>query len=186
MTGRKPLKHLYLVPVAVATLVLGLETAALAHAGLTDSSPAAGTAVTKPPKEVTALLAEPADQASRLVITDGCGREVSGTPDIRRGLVETPIAGGEPGRWSVRLRSVSAVDGHVIEEAFAFRVLGKKGCAAEDDISPDADISPDTSSRAPIVNPDQDSSSLPVIPIALGAVAVGAVALAVWRPWDRP
>lgn len=185
MTRRISLKRLSTVIALVAALA-ALPTAAWAHGDIRDSSPAAGTRVTKPPEEVVLILAEPAAEGSTVVVTDGCEREVSGLLDIRRDILETPISGGEPGRWLVNLRSISAVDGHVIKEAFTFNVVGKKDCTAGegDDIEPETDISPDTSSRAPIENPDQDTS-FPVVPFALGTVAVIAVALAVRRPWDK-
>jgi methionine-rich copper-binding protein CopC len=173
----------------LAALVLGLPGTALAHGDVRDSSPAAGTRVTKPPQEVVVILAEPVSDGSTLVVTDGCEREVSGKVDIRRDILETPIEGGVPGRWMVSVRSISAVDGHAIKEAFTFRVQGKKDCSADedDDVEPDddTDISPDTSSRAPIDNPDSGGTSFPVVPFALGAVAVIAIALAVRRPWNK-
>lgn len=188
MTRRIPLKRLS-AATALAAVVLGLSGTALAHGDVRDSSPAAGTVVTKPPREVVVILAEPASDGSTLVVTDGCEREVSGKVDTRRDILQTPIEGGAPGRWTVSVRSISAVDGHAIREAFTFRVDGKKDCSADedDDVEPDdTDVSPDTSSRAPIDNPDSEGTSFPVVPFALGTVAVIAVALAVRRPWNKP
>ena len=186
MTWRNPLKRLFAVLTLLAAL-MALPGVALAHGDIRDSSPAAGTLVTKPPKEVTLLLAEPAAEGSTVVVTDGCGREVSTTLDVRRGILETAIVDAQPGRWEVKLRSISAVDGHAIKEAFTFKVAGKKDCATEGgaNISPGTDISPDTSSRPPIDNPDEEGTSFPVVPFALGTVAVVAVAVAVRRPWDK-
>lgn len=174
------------IAVLMAVLI-GWPGVALAHGDVRDSSPAARTRVTKPPEEVILILAEPAAKGSVLIVTDGCEREVSTAIAIRREIVETVIDGGEPGRWRVAVRSISAVDGHVVKEAFTFRVAGKKDCSPGDDATPDddTDISPDTSSRAPIDNPDPEGSSFPVVPFALGTVAVIAVAVAVRRPWNR-
>jgi len=183
MARRNALRPFAAFVAATFALLLGLPSAALAHGDIRDSSPAAGTEVTKAPAEVTLLLAEPAAKGTTVEVTDGCEREVSGDLKLTREVLETPIAGGEPGRWLVRLRSISAVDGHAIKEAFTFKVSGKKDCTPDDE--PDTDISPDTSSRAPIVNPDEEGTSFPVIPFALGTVAVVAVALAVRRPWDK-
>lgn len=173
---------------ALAIGIVSLPSAALAHGDIQDSSPAAGTRVTKPPEQVTLVLAEPAADGSTLVVTDGCGDEVSGALAIRREVLETPISGGQPGRWAVDLRSVSAADGHAIEAAVTFKVAGSKDCSqdAGADIEPDTDISPGTSSRPPIHNPEEEGSSFPVIPFALGTVALVAVVLAVRRPWDKP
>lgn len=132
------------------------------------------------------ILAEPAASGSTVVVTDGCEREVSSDAlDVKREILTAPINEGEPGRWSVNVRSISAVDGHAIKEAFTFRVAGQKDCSQEDDVEPETDISPDTSSREPIENPDQEGTSFPVVPFALGTIAVVAVALAVRRPWDK-
>lgn len=159
---------------------------ALAHGDVRDSSPAAGTRVTEPPKEVVLILTEPVADGSTVVVTDGCEREVSGSVETARDILTTPVTDGEPGRWRVNLRSVSAVDRHAVEEAFTFDVAGKKDCTNDDEgAGLGTDISPDTSSRAPIHNPDDESSSFPVVPLALGTVAVVAVVLAVRRPWDK-
>ncbi len=185
MTRRISLKRLSTV-IALTAALSAMPTAAWAHGDIRDSSPSAGTRVTRPPEEVLLILAEPAADGSSVVVTDGCEREVSGPLDIRREILTTPISVGEPGRWLVNLRSISAVDGHVIKEAFTFKVAGRKDCTPEDgDDEPETDISPDTSSRAPIENPDEEGTSFPVIPFALGTVAVIAVALAVRRPWDK-
>lgn len=175
---------------SVALMVAGLLSLprpALAHGDIRDSSPSAGTRVTEAPEEVTLILAEPAASGSTVVVTDGCGEEVSGALEIRREILDTTITGGQPGRWLVNLRSISAVDGHVIKEAFTFKVAGKKDCSGQpgNDIEPETDISPDTSSRPPIENPDEEGSSFPVIPFAVGTVAVVGVALAVRRRRDR-
>lgn len=174
-----------LAMLALIAALSAVPGAAFAHGDIRDSSPSAGTLVTRPPKEVVLILAEPAAQGSRVVVTDGCEREVSGGLDIRREIVTTAITDGQPGRWLVDLRSISAVDGHAIKEAFTFNVEGKKDCTNDDDSDDDTDVSPDTSSRGPIVNPDEEGTSFPVVAFALGTVAVVAVALAVRRPWDK-
>ena len=174
--------------VAAGVLAMGavvFPSPALAHGDLRESSPEAGSRVAEPPQEVTLTLAEPAAEGSTVVVTDGCGEEVSGPLDIKRGILTAQIAGGQPGRWLVDLRSISAVDGHVIKEAFTFKVAGKDCSPDAADIEPETDISPGTSSRPPIENPDEEGTSFPVIPFALGTVAVVAVALAVRRPRDR-
>lgn len=139
--------------------------------------------MTKPPKEVVLTLSEPAAEGSTVAVTDGCGDEVSGALDIRREVLETAITGGRAGRWRVDLRSVSAADGHATRETFTFKVTGRKDCrgAAGDDTQ----ISPGTSSRPPILNPDEEETSFPLVAVALGAVAVAAVLLAIRRPWDK-
>lgn len=180
MTRRISLKRLY-ASTAVALVVLGLSGVAHAHGDIRNSSPAAGTKVAQPPSDIVLMMAEPVAEGSSVVVTDGCGREVSTTAEIRREIFETAIEGGRPGRWKVAVRSISAVDGHLVRERFSFRVLGRKDCSGDEG---DTDVSPDTSSRPPIENPDQ-GTSFPVVPFALGSVALIAVALALRRPWNK-
>lgn len=186
MSRRIPLERLSAVIVA-AVVVLSPAGSAHAHGDIREAAPKAGSRVTEPPQEVVVALAEPAAEGSTLVVTDGCGQEVSGAIAIRRDVVEVPIEGGEPGRWKVSLRSISSVDGHLVKETFSFKVAGRKDCSQEGDGEADegTDISPDTSSRPPIENPDSGGTSFPIVPFALGTVAVIAVAVAVRGPWNK-
>lgn len=186
MSRRIPLERLSAVIVAVV-VVLSPAGAAQAHGDIREASPEVGTRVSEPPQEVVIVLAEPAAEGSTVVVTDGCGQEVSGSLAIRRDVVEASIERGEPGRWKVSLRSISAADGHLVKETFSFKVSGRRDCSQDDGAVPDegTDISPDTSSRPPIENPDSGGTSFPVIPFALGTVAVLAVALAVRGPWSK-
>src|SRR5688572_29041934 len=121
MTARTSMKTLW-IGLLVPALLLGLPAAASAHGDVQQSSPEAGAKVAKPPQRVTVTLAEPPSQGSTLVVTDGCERKVSDAPAIQNDVLEAAIEGGEPGRWIVDVRSISAVDGHVVKEAFTFNV----------------------------------------------------------------
>ncbi len=158
---------------------------ALAHGDIQDSSPAKDTLVTKAPREVTLILAEPPAAGSDLTVTDGCGREVSGETTIERQVFSAAIAGGEPGRWSVKVRSISAVDGHLVRSGFTFEVEGTADCAADEDASDADEDGDETSSRPPIDNPGGGGSRFPVVPFAVGTVAVIALAVAIRRPWNK-
>ncbi len=171
------------VAAAFVASMLGVLTAsgALGHGAIRDSSPAAGTVVTKAPKEVTLILAEPAGPGSTLVVLDGCGVEVSRGESIQRELYSTAIDGGQPGTWKVRMRSISAVDGHAVTAQFSFKVAGSNDCTSAFDAADDAI----TSSRPPIDNPDDGGTSFPIAAFAAGTLIVVGLALAIRRPWSR-
>lgn len=186
MTGRPYVKTLQRLVVAalVLTVSQAFPAPASAHGDITSSTPEAGTRVKRPPRQVRLVLAEPAAAGSSLTVTDGCGDAVSGEPARDGQNFSVVIDGGRPGRWQVRLRSISSVDGHVIKDRFAFRVAGKRDCSEEAEDPPDGEDPGDeiaTSSRPPIENED-DGSSFPVVPFALGTVAVVGVALALRGP----
>lgn len=166
---------------AVALLLSTLIPPALAHGDIVSSSPESGARVKRAPRQVRLVLAEAPAAGSSLTVVDGCGDTVSGEPRRDAENITVAIDGGRPGRWRVRLRSISSVDGHVISQRFAFRVTGRRDCSEEpEDASDPADANDDeidTSSRPPIENEDP-GSRFPIVPFALGTVAVVGVAVA--------
>lgn len=134
------------------------------------------------PREVALVLAEPPASGSSLVVIDGCREEVSGEPIAEGDDYSVAIDGGRPGRWTVRLRSISSLDGHVVKAGYSFTVAGKKDCATESTPGEDETDGADTSSRPPIANTENEGSSFPVVPFVLGTVALVAIAVALRRP----
>ena len=164
----------------VGLLVLGVHAAmaspATAHGEIVRARPAADTQVRRPPRGVRLVLAEAPAARSGLRVVDGCGDIVSGDPQRSGKSFSVALDGGGSGRWRVRLRSVSAVDGHVVSDGFTFRVAGKRDCpAGRDGAGDQAQV--DTSSRPPIENEDR-GSRFPIVPLALGAAVVVGVAVA--------
>ena len=112
-----------------AACLAAATPAAWAHAGLESSDPAAGSSVSASPKIITLTFAEDPDASLSLVrLLDAEGRTVPGVSAIK-------AADGKPrelqvaltqalgqGVYTVNWRSVSAVDGHVQNGAFAFGV----------------------------------------------------------------
>ena len=168
---------------AAAVTVLGAGPA-WGHGDIQSASPEEGAKVRRPPREVELVLAEPAASGSSLVVTDGCKEQVSGEPVADGNNYSAPIDGGRPGRWSVKLRSISSVDGHVIKAGYSFTVAGKKDCSTEPTPSDDETEDANTSSRPPIANSDE-GSSFPVLPFALGTVALVGIAVALRRPSSK-
>jgi copper resistance protein C len=155
-------------------ILLALPVSAHAHATLESSDPEVDSTVQKPPAEVTLTMAEQPAAGSRVVVTDGCDREVGGRVQLSGSDMVVAISGGQPGRWNVDYSAVSAEDGHEISDSFSFVVAGQKDCNSDP-----VDV-PSTSSRKPINNPD-DGSSFPVIPLAIGTVVVVGGALMLRR-----
>jgi len=114
--------------VALACLAAPVQIA-FAHAGLESSDPAAGSSVATPPKVISLTFAEDPDASLSLVrLLAANGRTVPGVSDAK-------AVAGKPselqvtlaqdlgrGVYTVNWRSVSAVDGHVQNGAFAFGV----------------------------------------------------------------
>lgn len=174
----------------ILVVVLGLPPAAAwAHGDIESAHPAQGSRMAKPPREVSVHLAEPPAQGSTLVVTDGCKEEVGGEAQIDGEMFTVPIDEGRPGRWNVKVRSISSVDGHLVRESFSFTVRGKKDCSAEDPPEGNGDTAGDDEEvqlgdpQPPLQN---EETSFPIVPFALGTVVVVALAIALRRSGKNP
>jgi copper transport protein len=115
--------------VVVLACLAGPVGAAQAHAELTGSSPASGATVEQSPQTVSLAFGETPDPKLSLVrILDSSGRVVPGVSGVQpvpgkplEVQVELASTLGK-GVYTVNWRSVSAVDGHVANGAFAFGV----------------------------------------------------------------
>lgn len=170
-------------------LVAGASPA-WAHGDIEEASPGADTTVRKPPRNVRVDLAEPPAEGSTLVVTDGCNERVSGDASIDEDILAVPISDGRPGRWRVKLRSISAVDGHLVKDSFSFRVRGQKDCSAEESPTEAEDDEPAEDDEVELGDPQppiqNTETSFPFVPFALGTVVLVGVAIALRRPGRRP
>ena len=114
--------------VALACLAAPVPTAC-AHAGLESSDPAAGSSTATSPKAIVLTFAEDPDTALSLVrLLDADGKTVPGVSAVKAvhgkpmALQVTLAQDLGRGVYTVNWRSVSAVDGHVQNGAFAFGV----------------------------------------------------------------
>jgi copper transport protein len=114
---------------AVGVLLAGPVATALAHASLVSSDPAEGSSVQQSPATVVLTFGENPDPNRSLVrILDEHGRTVPGVSPMEtipgKPLeLQVALSGSlGTGVYSVNWRSVSAVDGHVANGAFAFGV----------------------------------------------------------------
>jgi methionine-rich copper-binding protein CopC len=174
--------------------VLGLAVALLgwlvtagvaqAHAELVAASPARGSVLHAPPREVVLTFSEPVSTSFATVsVTDGAGRSVdNGRAAVDGATVTQRLTSGlTSGGYAVSYRIVSD-DGHPVSDSYAFTLaLPGDGAAAD---ATDAPTNPPTQPAGdPPANADAAGRGLirwspnPVSRLAL-AVGVGTLALA--------
>ena len=116
-------------PAGAFSVLAGPVAAALAHASLVSSVPSAGSSLRQSPATIVMTFGENPDPRLTLVrILDSNGRTVPGVSSVEavpgRPLeLQSRLSGGlAKGVYTINWRSVSAVDGHVDNGAFAFGV----------------------------------------------------------------
>lgn len=169
----------------VTCMVLGLAAGAApayAHGEIQGTDPAAKASVKRAPRSVAVTFTEAPTAQAVLDVTDGCKRDVGRGVDVTDATATVQVAGGQPGRWEVSYRVISALDGHLTRGAYTFTVAGEKDCTPDPKPTKEPDGNGDES--APPVADDEDEpegSGVPVVPIAIGAVALIAVAFVARR-----
>ncbi len=152
--------------------LLSLAGPAHAHGLIESSDPEAGRSVGKAPKSVTIDFTEDPAFGSRYEVIDGCDNVVGGTASIEGARVTIPISGGQDGSWRVKVRVISAQDGHAIKDTFGFDV----GDPPSPCVDGPATIPPGTTAAPPpsevVAGDDDEGSGFPVIPVAIGAVVL--------------
>lgn len=175
---------------AAAILCLGAG-AAWAHGDTVKRDPKKNARVAIP-KMVSVTLSEAPVPQSQLMITDGCGDNVTGDVSVEGETLQASIGDAQPGKWKAAYRVVSAVDGHPTEDDWSFTVQGTADCDGEtDEVEPTDEPSPEptTTDDEPssaagddsgtTSTSDSEDSSFPVVPVVLGGVALVAVAAVV-------
>jgi methionine-rich copper-binding protein CopC len=170
--------------VAAIALWLAVPAPAGAHGGLEGSDPAADARVKRPPGRVTMGFSEFPSEDSVMKVLDGCKRDVVSSTSVAGSDLVGVIGSGQPGKWKASYRVISAEDGHLTKGSFSFTVTGKKDCNPDDDKKDGGDGS---ATAAPPEDPNgasgagDDDSSVPVVPIALGATGLVVIGLVVRR-----
>ena len=172
---------------AAAILCLG-ASGAWAHGDIVSTSPKKSARVAMP-NVVSVTLSEAPVPQSKLLITDGCGRNVTEQVSVEGDTLQASIGDAQPGRWKAAFQVVSAVDGHPTQSSWGFTVEGVADCDGDSDetiveTSPTpgeteaAADSEETGSAADETTNTSDSeeSSFPVVPVVLGGIALVAVA----------
>ena len=151
-----------LIGVLVAAGVLSPAAPAFAHAQFLESEPAPGARVDAAPDSLTISFSEPPVSARELTVEDGCGIDVVASAEVEDKDVVAELSSGQPGKWKVTSRVVSAVDGHPTNKAFSFSVAGTADCSRTD--------------AAPPPREDADGGSSLAIVLGLGAATLILVA----------
>lgn len=155
-----------------ALLILGMAmTVAQAgiawpHAALQGSDPEHGARLDETPPSAIVTYAEPPTTASVFHVFDGCSSDVASDVTVLNDTIEATIDEGQPGRWRVEWRVISAVDGHLTTDGVSFRVSGEPDCT---DVAVDDSADDEPGSQG----------GLPLVPLAIATVVVVALATVV-------
>ncbi len=108
---------------AALSWLLLVVPAANAHASLSHANPAAGSALTAAPQEVTLTFTDTLEAAfSKLTVTDGSGTEVGqGKSQVSGNVMRVSLKPLTAGIYTVNWRAVST-DTHKSEGKFTFSV----------------------------------------------------------------
>lgn len=170
------------VALVVLAVSAGMAPAA-AHGEIQGSDPAPRSTVRRAPRSVAITFTEAPTAQAVLRVTDGCRRDVGQGVDVSDATATVRVATGQPGRWQVSYRVISSLDGHETQGRYAFTVAGRRDCTPDDRSTDDPGDEP--TGAAPGDDERPDGSGAPVIPIALGAVGLIAVAFVVRRAGSR-
>jgi methionine-rich copper-binding protein CopC len=168
--------------VVAAAVLLGLSTPALAHGDLESSKPEAGSTIKKSIDTVTLTFTEEPLEDARVRVFDGCRQDIVDlTHVVDRTMHILLTHKGEPGKWKVEFKVVSAVDGHESEGSFGFTVKGKADCSEGEEPSPGETAGPgagadDDAARDAEPTSDQ-GSDFPMIAVLIGALALIGIAV---------
>ena len=130
--------------------VLFPATSASAHAQFLGSDPKPGATLDAAPSSMTIDFSEPPISGDDLVVEDGCGNDMVTKADVDEKALVAELADGQPGKWKVSVRVVSAVDGHPTEKSFSFTVEGEADCTKETGAPPPREKD-DSSSNVPLL-----------------------------------
>jgi methionine-rich copper-binding protein CopC len=162
--------------------------AAWAHGDIVKTDPKKNAQIAMP-RVVSVTLSEAPVPQSKLAITDGCGRDVTEEVSVRDDTLQASIGDAQPGKWKAAFQAVSAVDGHPTQNNWSFTVEGTADCDGDtEEVVPTddpshvpTDTADDETSNAAgddstTNTSDSEKSSFPVVPVALGGVALVAIA----------
>jgi hypothetical protein len=176
---RRGVISIKVVPVALLAIVT-LASPAAAHGDLQGTDPEQLATVRRAPRSVAITFTEAPTAQAVLKVSDGCKRDVTQGIEVVDATATVRVAVGQPGRWRVSYRVISALDGHESKGFYTFTVAGRKDCTPDD---PPATETPGGEAAA-TTNPegrDVSGSGAPVVPIAFGALAVVVLAFIVRR-----
>ncbi len=117
------------VMLAGVVLALSAPGAALGHAALRSSDPAANAFVQRAPGQITLSFTEPIEQrSSSIQVLDAAGRAVAtGEAQVNDATMTVSLPVLPPGIYNVLWANVSRIDGHAIRGSYPFTVLNSDG-----------------------------------------------------------
>jgi copper resistance protein C len=164
---------------AVLCSFLLAPTPALAHSELESSRPADGSRPKEPPEHLVLNFSEPPSKDSVVTVSDPCTKNLVGDSFVAENAFHVQLDGGTGGRYQVSYSLISADDGHPTKGTFSFTVKGAAKCSSgQPDDGPAGPADDPSEAAASEGDPasDEDDSSSPIVPIALGGVGLVAVA----------
>ncbi len=168
------MRRLALLTFAISMLLT--SGVARAHGDLDRSDPERGDHVRKAPDAIELDFAEPPTEESRFEVTDGCKENVLASVGGEGPHAVLAIEGGAPGRWTVDYRTVSSIDGHLVEGSFGFHVGNKRPCGSPEPVPGATD-----GVGAAVPPNDNNGGGIPLVPIALAALGITGVAWMIRR-----
>jgi copper resistance protein C len=168
-----------------AALVAVFPTAALAHGEIESTIPEADATLKKPPNHLIINFTEAPTKDAVFKVVDGCGTNVIDQAEVQERVGHIFLtSGAQPGKWKVSYKIVSAVDGHPTKGGYGLTVKGQTDCSEPDGSgngggngnggNGGAGAAGDTG--APAGAETDDGGSFPIVPVALGTIAVVALA----------
>lgn len=156
------------IALVVAAGVLLPAAVASAHARFLGSDPEPAAKLDAAPTSLQISYSEPPVSARQVTVEDGCGNDVVTGAEVEDKAIVADLAEGQPGKWRVASRVISAVDGHPTEKTFSFSVAGKADCS-------------DTGSGPAPREESESGSPLPIVLAVVGATALVAAGALVVR-----
>jgi methionine-rich copper-binding protein CopC len=163
-------------------LPLAFSAPALGHGELESAIPEPDSTLGGPPNHLIINFTEPPTKDAEFKVTDGCGRNLINETAVQERVGHIfLVKGGEPGKWKVSYKVVSAADGHVSKGSYGLTIKGKKDCSAPE---PSEDGGGDagggaagggdggSGDQAAPTSDEESGSSFPVVPVAIGTVAL--------------
>jgi len=166
----------------VLLLVIAWSPVARAHGDLVSTIPKQDSKLKKPPDHLIINFTEPPAKGSVVTVRDGCRDDVVDELDFEERVGHVFLSEGRPGDWKVSYKVISAADGHKTAGSYSLTVAGKADCSEKPPKDePPKDNGSGEGPQATGDGGDDDESSFPVVPVALGSLGVIALALVARR-----
>lgn len=163
-----------LLPALLALIaVLAFGAPAAAHSELEAATPKPNAHLKAAPSKLVMSFSEVPSKDSVIEVLDGCKRSVVQTTTVSQSDLDIAVATGQPGKWKVSYRVISAEDGHLTQGSYSFEVAGSADCGKK--------TKPAGGGGSQGATSDGGGGDFPVVPVAVAGVVIVGVGLAVRR-----